>query len=117
VPVLILGPPDGNRIAAGCTAAACGLAGDGCAWHEPVNLEPVREAQRRVAKRQGWSYWDWFGAMGGVCSIDRVAALDPPRAARDHVHLTKAGYAAMADLLFADMMREYRKWKALPRTS
>ncbi|HZK89212.1 MAG TPA: hypothetical protein VFC56_03600 [Stellaceae bacterium] len=55
--------------------------------------------------------------MGRSCSIDRMASADPPLAARDRVHLTKPGYEAMADLLFGDVMREYEKRKAPPRTS
>jgi lysophospholipase L1-like esterase len=117
VPVLIIGPPDGNRVARDCQPASCGTAGGDCAWHAPANLAAVREAQRSVAGERGWAYWDWFGAMGGQCGIDRMASADPPLAARDHVHLTKAGYEAMADSLFADLMRAYETWKAQPRTS
>ncbi|HTZ36146.1 MAG TPA: hypothetical protein VMB84_08990, partial [Stellaceae bacterium] len=62
-------------------------------------------------------YWDWFAAMGGICSIDRMGSAVPPLAARDHVHLTRPGYEAMADLLFGDLMREYESWKARPPTS
>lgn len=114
--LLVLGPPDGNRIASGCSATACRSAGDGaadpCAWQAPSPLAPVRAAQRRVAAEHGWAYWDWFDAMGGACSIDRLAARDPPLAMPDHVHLSRAGYAAIADLLFADLIAEYGKWRA-----
>ena len=117
VPVLVIGPPDGNRVGRGCSATVCRADGNGddCAWHEPAKLAAVRDAQRRVAAQHGWAYWDWFAAMGGTCSIDRMASAEPPLAARDHVHLTKPGYEAMADLLFGDVMREYEKWKT-PRT-
>jgi lysophospholipase L1-like esterase len=114
-PVLVIGPPDGNRATRGCAAAACGSGGD-CAWREPTKLAAVRDLQRRIAAQQGWAYWDWFMAMGGTCSIDRMAAADQPLAASDHVHLSRAGYEAMADLLFGDLMREYEKWKAPPRS-
>jgi len=116
-PVLLLGPPDGNRIERGCTAAPCGNNGDSCAWHAPAKLAAVRDIQRRIAAHQGWAYWDWYGAMGGVCSIDRMAAADPALAMRDHVHLSTPGYQAMADLLFSDLMRGYEKWKAQRPTS
>jgi GDSL-like lipase/acylhydrolase family protein len=117
VPVLVLGAPDGNRVARGCAPVACGSGAGDCTWHEPANLAAIRDIQRRVAAQQGWSYWDWFGAMGGSCSIDRMASADPPRAARDHVHLTKSGYEGTADLLYGDVMRAYEIWKASPRTS
>jgi lysophospholipase L1-like esterase len=117
VPVLILGAPDGNRVGRGCAPAACESGAGDCIWHEPVSLAAIRDIQRRVASQHGWSYWDWFGAMGGSCSIDRMASMDPPLAARDHVHLTKLGYEGMADLLYGDVMRAYEMWKASPRTS
>lgn len=111
-PVLILGPPDGNRIERGCTATPCQNNGDSCAWHAPAKLAAVRDIERRIAAQRGWAYWDWFGAMGGVCSIDRMSAANPPLAMHDHVHLSTPGYQAMADMLFGDLMRGYDKWKA-----
>ncbi|HWB52465.1 MAG TPA: GDSL-type esterase/lipase family protein [Stellaceae bacterium] len=116
-PVLILGPPDGNRAERGCQPDPCGARPQTCAWREPPKLAAVRDVQRRVAGRQGWAYWDWFGAMGGACSIDRMTGANPPLAMPDHVHLSVPGYQAMADLLFADLMRGYEIWKAQPRTS
>lgn len=115
-PVLLLGPPDGNRHDRACTAAPCGSS-DPCAWSAPAKLAAVRDIERRVAAQNGWAYWDWFGAMGGMCSIDRMSAATPPLAMPDHVHLSTAGYQAMADLLFADLLRAYEAWKAQPRTS
>ena len=118
--MLVVGPPDGNRMGYGCTPTGCRTDGDAqstdCAWHEPVKLASVRDLQRRIAARHGWIYWDWFAAMGGACSIDRMAAAQPPLAAQDHMHLSKPGYEAMADLLYGDLMRAYEKWKAQPRT-
>jgi lysophospholipase L1-like esterase len=118
VPVLILGAPDGNRVGHGCTATQCQTDGDDCSWHEPAKLAAVRDIQRRIAAQQGWAYWDWFAAMGGTCSIDRMFGSTPPLAMPDHVHLSSPGYQAMADLLFGDLMRDYEQWKARqPRTS
>jgi lysophospholipase L1-like esterase len=116
VPVLILGPPDGNRLSHGCTAVPCGDS-DPCAWREPTKLGLVRDIERRVATENGWAYWDWFDAMGGICSIDRMSRATPPLAMPDHVHLSAPGYEAMADLLFGDLMRAYEAWKAQPPTS
>jgi len=112
--VLVLGPPDGNRLPPGCSkeaAAACGSRENSCAWAEPRNLAAVRDIQRRAARRQGWAYWDWSAAMGGRCGIDRWLGQEPPLAMPDHVHLNKGGYAATADSLFAALMREYDSWR------
>ena len=111
-PVLVIGTPDGNRVGRDCTPTACQTDGEACSWHEPPKLALVRDLQRRIAAQQGWAYWDWFAAMGGACSIDRMTAVDPPLAMHDHVHLTKPGYEAMADLLFDDLMHAYEVWKA-----
>jgi lysophospholipase L1-like esterase len=120
--ILILGPPDGDRLdkscaarsgkdaaaAPGCVAAPHAV--ELCAWHPPANLAAVRQIQKRVAGQHGWAFWDWAQAMGGACSMNRLAHLDPPLAAADHVHLTRAGYAAAADTLFHDLMSAYQRW-------
>jgi len=113
VPILILGPPDGNRMAHDCKppAAGCGTADD-CAWREPPKLSGVRDIERRVAADHGWAYWDWFAATGGTCGIDRMANADPALAMPDHVHLSRAGYEGVADMLFGDLMNAYSEWKA-----
>ena len=56
-------------------------------------------------------------AMGGACSIDRMTAAEPPLAMPDHIHLSKTGYEAMADMLFADLMGEFERWQAQARGS
>jgi lysophospholipase L1-like esterase len=112
VPILILGPPDGNRVAHDCAPARCGSGGGDCTWQEPPKLAGVRDIERRVAADQGWAYWDWFMAMGGICSIDRMAGSDPALAMPDHVHLSRAGYEGIADTLFDDLMNAYGDWKA-----
>lgn len=118
-PVLLLGTPDGNRAERGCTATPCGSPAQAneCPWHEPAKLAAVRERQQHIAAQRGWAYWDWFDAMGGICSIDRMIGANPPLAMPDHVHLSTPGYQAMGDLLFADLMRAYEIWKAQSRTS
>jgi lysophospholipase L1-like esterase len=113
VPVLIIGPPDGNRVSKECTPVArCGPGAGDCAWQAPPKLAGVRAVERRVAAANGWGYWDWFMAMGGACSIDRMAGADPVLAMPDHVHLSRAGYQGIADTLFDDLMNAYSDWKA-----
>jgi lysophospholipase L1-like esterase len=112
--VLVLGPPDGNRLPQDCAkdiAAACGSRDGACAWTAPRNLAAVRDIQRRAARRHGWAFWDWSAAMGGSCGIERWLGHDPPLAMPDHVHLNKTGYAATADALFSALMREYDSWR------
>ena len=72
--LVVTGPPDGERrLARGQGGLAC----DGSparAWSVPPNLDPVREAIRRIAAEAGTFYWDWREAMGGACSMRRFAA-------------------------------------------
>jgi lysophospholipase L1-like esterase len=118
--LLVLGPPDGNRLAPSCPHAAarqdvCVAGGEvaapACSWHEPPNLAAVRHIQQRVAAAEGWALWDWSQAMGGPCSMHRLFLRDPPLAFADHVHLNGAGYRATADVLFFDLMNAYEGWK------
>ena len=118
--VLVIGPPDGNRRPAECSGdAACHadgtVNGGSCVWAAPPKLAEVRAIQRRIAIRQGWAFWDWAAAMGGSCAIDEWLRQDPPLAMPDHVHLSKAGYAVAADMLFADLMHGYDTSKRAPR--
>jgi hypothetical protein len=117
--ILVLGPPDGNRLAPSCPRIearqdVC-VAGEevaaSCSWREPPNLAVVRRIQRRVAAQQGWAFWDWSQAMGGPCSMHRLTLRDPPLAFSDHVHLNGAGYAATAEVLFFDLSNAYADWK------
>jgi len=126
--ILVVGPPDANRLPRGCTgngrepldfscapltpAEAAGygdLAGSEalCRWHPPPNLEVVREVQRRIASQRGHYFWDWSAVMGGACGTHDWAAAQPPLAFPDHVHLKPDGYRRSADALFRVLMAEY----------
>jgi lysophospholipase L1-like esterase len=77
----------------------------------PPHLPEVRELERQAAERQGAYYWDWSAAMGGACSMVRLAAANPPLGMPDHVHLRSAGYAMTADVLFDTLMRAYDRYR------
>jgi len=76
-------------------------------WHGPPNLNKVREAQALVARGLGIAFWDGAAAMGGACSIHKLVFADPPLAYGDHVHLTPAGSAHLAERLWDSLMRPY----------
>ena len=109
--LLVIGPPDGDRRRphGSGVPAACGDAN----WTEPPKLDAIREAQRSVAAQQGVYFWDWKAAMGGNCSMMRWAAMVPPMAAPDHVHLYAPGYQATAEQLFRIIMDGYAQYRAL----
>jgi lysophospholipase L1-like esterase len=107
--ILVIGPPDGSRHATRAADGAC--PGEDGRWTVPPRLPEVREAQRQVARAAGYYFWDWSAAMGGACSMPRWARTDPPMAAADHVHLLTPGYRATADLLFAEIMQGYARYR------
>jgi hypothetical protein len=45
--------------------------------------------------------------MGGADAIGRWARESPPRARRDLIHLTRAGYQFLAEALVRDMLSAY----------
>jgi lysophospholipase L1-like esterase len=74
-------------------------------WHSIKRLTAIVDAQRRAARAQGAAFWNLFEAMGGRGSIDRWAGLG--LAQSDRVHLTRAGYGMVAEVLYAQLMRGY----------
>lgn len=73
-------------------------------WYAPPALGQVREAQRRVAAREGIAFWDWEARMGGPCSIDRFWRQDPRAARGDHVHFTRVGGDLIGGWLAQDLL-------------
>ncbi len=98
---LFVGPPDMGRVS--LSARAEDLA-------TPPRLLEVMEAQRDAAELSGCAYWSAFDAMGGRDSIATWVSLVPPLAGRDGIHLSRAGYELLADLLFAALMDDYERY-------
>ncbi len=97
---LLMGPPDraGRTIDHG--------------WATVPKLLEVIETQKRVASAAGCAYYSQFAAMGGEGSIAAWANEPNSRAGRDHVHLTRDGYAFLGNVFAADLVRAYAAWRA-----
>ncbi|MEW6731234.1 MAG: GDSL-type esterase/lipase family protein [Acidobacteriota bacterium] len=93
--ILILGPPE-RAIR------------QGRKWQVLDNQLSIIEVQRRVAQAHSWAFWNSYRAMGGKGSIHRWSLTSPPLAQPDHVHLTRAGYDRIAQLIYQDLIRGYR---------
>ena len=65
----------------------------------------VIEAERRAALAGNAAFWSSYDAMGGAGSMNAWTTRGLGQA--DHVHLTSAGYARLADLFYDDLMRAY----------
>ena len=98
VECLVLGPPD--RDAKTYTGA-----------RTLPKLVDILAAQRQAADEAGCAFYDQFMVMGGQGAIGRWANESPPRARRDFVHLTRAGYAFLAEALVQDLLTAYASWK------
>jgi len=70
----------------------------------------VVAAQKAAAERHDCAVWSQVRAMGGAGSIQHWAALDPPLAQTDGIHLTMDGYHLLARAFFGDLMRTYSEW-------
>ena len=117
--ILILGPPDLGKRAAGRACdrrkprpdADAGVAPE-CEWHTPPALPAVVELQRAAAERNQVAFYDTLAAFGGVERMDAMLHLDPPLAFTDHVHLTQAGYERWAQGLLDHLLAGYAAWKS-----
>jgi lysophospholipase L1-like esterase len=67
----------------------------------------ARDAMREAAMENGCAFWDTVTIMGGVGSIRAWAREDPPRAAKDGVHLSWRGYRELGTKLAEDILRGY----------
>ncbi len=69
------------------------------------NAGAVRDAMLRLSANEGVGVWDSWGVMGGEASIRRWEKAGMAKA--DRVHLNRAGYELLGDLLFGAMIEKY----------
>jgi len=96
---LVLGPPD---------RAIESSSG----WMTAPKLENIVDMERNVARAAGCAFYDQLAAMGGPGSMASWADETPPRAQKDHLHLTRDGYSQVGALFSNDMLRAYASWRA-----
>lgn len=112
-----------DRVLSGLRAAApgadCLLTGppDAQRRRRPLPLaDAVIEAQRALAEAHGCAFWDTRAAMGGPGSIVRWQRARLARG--DRVHLTRDGYARLAEALLGALLHAFETTRpptALPR--
>jgi lysophospholipase L1-like esterase len=107
--LVMIGPPEAEELPSHCKdkaareAATCrretnaaATRGDACEWKTLPKLAEVREAQRKIAERDGIVFWNWASIMPKECGATRWLKESPVLMAKDHVHFTIAGYKKSA---------------------
>ncbi len=113
-----------GRLRAGAPEAGClivtpldqGTRSGGAPRSKP-GLAAAIAAERAVADAWGCAFWDAQAAMGGPDSIVRWAALRPPLAWSDLLHLSETGQDIIGQLLADAIDAGYTAWKAKGGTS
>jgi lysophospholipase L1-like esterase len=80
-----------------------------CAWAPLESVSFVSEASREAAEHVGCAVWDQRRAQGGPGAHDTWRRQSPALGGRDGVHLTSAGYQALATGLFDDLSDAYTR--------
>lgn len=94
--ILVIGPPDATLRSLGKSLSA-------------TEIGKIVAAQRNASRRNGCAFWDMCEHMGGVGSMSRWAATGLVQS--DLLHFTPAGYHALAEALFSDLMRHYATYE------
>ena len=98
--VLLLGPAD--------RAVASGR-GRHMAWHPMLGTSRIIAMQQAACQAHGCAFWDTRRRMGGFGSMQQWVAAG--WAQPDRTHLTGTGYRALADALYADLIRAYNLYQ------
>ncbi len=88
-----------------------------CVWRTAPRLRDIVAVQRAAARRGGAAFFDSLSALGGAETIDVLASVVPPLAAKDRVHLTALGYARWADALLGELLAGYQAYASHPRAA
>ena len=108
-----------GRVARAVPSSACLVMGppdraieSSSGWMTAPKIENIVDMERDVARAAGCAFYDQLAAMGGPGTIATWADETPPRAQKDHVHLTRDGYSQVGALFTNDVLRAYGNWRA-----
>jgi lysophospholipase L1-like esterase len=96
VPILVLGPPDGYVRSHG-------------KWQPLPEADAIIAAQQAACRQHDCAFWDTRGRMGGAGSMKDWAYAG--LAQGDYIHFSAAGYQRLAEVLFADLYKQYEVFK------
>jgi lysophospholipase L1-like esterase len=128
VTIVMIGPPEAEELSSHCkdkaretavcrvpseTTAAASRA-DACEWKTLPKLAEVREAQRKLAQREGLVFWNWASIMPKECGADRWFNQSPPLMGKDRLHFTIAGYKKSAAAFLETLIPVIDKVRSRP---
>jgi hypothetical protein len=98
-----------------CSASPeTGIDREACAQALPRVHPYIRQAQIQAAEELNCAVWDQQHAMGGPGGMALWAALEPPLAGSDGIHLSATGYSRLAEGFFRDFMNAWELWLLEP---
>jgi lysophospholipase L1-like esterase len=74
-------------------------------------VEPMIEAQRKVAEAEGCAFFDLYSAMGGEGSMGRWYRSDPALGSPDLAHPTAHGHKVIGALIYRALMKGYADFR------
>jgi lysophospholipase L1-like esterase len=129
--IVLIGPPDGAERGphcsgkpppdsachparpAGATASAPSSGSSHeCDWVTLPKLEGIRDVERKIAERHGFTYWNWASIMPAQCGSHQWALATPALMARDHIHFTISGYNKSAEQFLDTLIPVIEKVRA-----
>ncbi len=87
---------------------------DACKSEEKsyANIDKVRDAQKRAAKRANCSFWDLYSVMGGEFSMSSWVNAKPSLAEKDFKHFNSRGAKVIGNKLFNAIISDYNDYKS-----
>lgn len=76
-----------------------------------ANIEKVRDAQKRAAKRANCAFWDLYEVMGGKLSMPSWVNAEPSLAEKDFKHFNARGAKVVGNKLFRAIIADYNDFK------
>ena len=77
-----------------------------------ANIDKVRDAQLRAAKRANCSFWDLYSVMGGEYSMPSWVNANPSLAEKDFKHFNSRGAKVIGNKLFNAIISDYNDYKS-----
>lgn len=77
-----------------------------------ANIDKVRDAQMRAAKRANCSFWDLYSVMGGELSMPGWVNANPSLAEKDFKHFNYRGAKVIGNKLFNAIISDYNDYKS-----